>query len=56
MNMQMPLGGVTLSYYYNLTLALYLWKGSDFQGTAEIKGLRDLRRKIVLFPLGEEGH
>lgn len=41
MNMQITLGGATPCYYYNLTLALYLGKGSDFRGTAEIKGLRE---------------
>lgn len=53
MNMQIPLGGATPCYYYNLTLELYLDKGSDFHGTAEIKGLRDRRNKIALPPLGE---
>lgn len=51
MNMQIPLGGATPCYYYNLTLALYLGKGSDFCGTAEIKGLRDRRNQIALLPL-----
>lgn len=51
MNMQIALGGATPCYYYNLTLALYLGKGSDFRGTAEIKGLRERRNQIALLPL-----
>lgn len=51
MNMQIPSGGATPCYYYNLTLALYLDKGSDFHGTAEITGLRDRRNKIALLHL-----
>lgn len=29
---------------------------SDFHGTAEIKGLEDMRNKIAQFLLGEEGN